>query len=56
MTLAPQFVTYAVLSMLVGWLMTLVGLGKRGIEWRERRRVCPSCGRQIESHICGCNG
>ncbi len=56
MTLTPQLTTLLVVSMLVGWLMTLTGVKKRGLEWRERRRICPSCGREIESRVCGCNG
>ncbi len=54
MTLAPHFAALIVLTMLAGWLMTLAGLGKRTLEWRRRRRICPSCGRQIESRVCGC--
>ena len=55
MTLAPQLATLAVVSMLVGWLMTLAGVGKRSLEWRPRRRICPSCGREIVARVCGCS-
>ena len=55
MTLTPQLTTLLVVSMLAGWLMTLTGVKKRGLEWRQRRRICPSCGREIESRVCGCN-
>jgi hypothetical protein len=36
----------------VGYLMTLAGLGKSALEWKRRRRVCPSCGRQIQARVC----
>ncbi|HZO98211.1 MAG TPA: hypothetical protein VFB42_12650 [Gaiellaceae bacterium] len=29
----------------IGLLMMRVGLAKRGLEERRRRRACPSCGR-----------
>jgi hypothetical protein len=32
MTLTPQLTTLLVVSMLVGWLMTLTGVKKRGLE------------------------
>jgi NMD protein affecting ribosome stability and mRNA decay len=22
------------------------------LEWRQRRRICPSCGREIQARVC----
>ena len=34
------------------WLMITAGLQKSALEHRKRRRVCPSCGREIQSRVC----
>ena len=39
----------------VGFLMLLSGLHKSALELRRRRRVCPSCGREIRGRVCGCS-
>ncbi len=39
----------------VGVLMSLAGLQKSALEWRRRRRMCPSCGRHVRGRACGCN-
>jgi NADH pyrophosphatase NudC (nudix superfamily) len=36
----------------VGFLMLTMGVQKSLLEWRARRRSCPSCGRQIERRVC----
>jgi hypothetical protein len=36
----------------VGYLMVKAGLGKNALEPRRRRRICPSCGRQITGRRC----
>ncbi len=36
-----------VATLTAGWLMAMAGLHKSALEWRQRRRICPSCGRQI---------
>jgi hypothetical protein len=36
----------------VGFLMTLAGLHKNALESRRRRRICPSCGREIHGRVC----
>jgi hypothetical protein len=36
----------------VGYLMVKAGLGKHVLEHRRRRRVCPSCGREIHGRTC----
>ena len=43
-----------VITLGAGWLMTQAGLHKSALEWRRRRRICPSCGREIRAHACGC--
>ena len=39
----------------VGFLMAMAGVGKSALEWRQRRRTCPSCGRRIEHGVCNCS-
>jgi hypothetical protein len=47
----------AVLTLAVGYLMTFVGVQKSALEWRRPRRICPSCGRLLESRVCEtCSG
>jgi hypothetical protein len=36
----------------VGYLMVKAGLGKNALEQRRRRRICPSCGREIVGRRC----
>jgi hypothetical protein len=46
-------VAIAVISTLgAGWLMLSAGLQKSALERRRRRRVCPSCGREIAARVC----
>ncbi len=42
----------AVVTIGVGWLMAVAGLQKSALEWRRRRRICPSCGREIRARVC----
>jgi hypothetical protein len=39
-------------TMGIGFLMTLAGLHKNALEGRRRRRICPSCGREIHGRTC----
>jgi hypothetical protein len=39
----------------VAYLMALAGVEKSALEWRRRRRTCPSCGRHLQRGICRCN-
>jgi hypothetical protein len=48
----PHVVTLVVLTLAVGWLMTMAGLKKSALELRKRQRTCPSCGRRIEARVC----
>jgi hypothetical protein len=38
----------------VGVWMALAGVQKSALEWRRRKRTCPSCGRDITGNTCGC--
>lgn len=52
MIFAPHAMTLAAATLGVGSLMALAGLQKSALEWRRRRRICPSCGREIQARIC----
>jgi len=36
----------------VGLLMSWAGIQKSALEWKRRRRICPSCGREIHGRTC----
>ncbi len=55
MALDPHVATLAMVTLLVGWLMASAGLQKSALEWRKRRRICPSCGRHIQASHCSCH-
>jgi formate dehydrogenase maturation protein FdhE len=46
------FATLALVTLAIGWLMTMAGLQKNALELKKRRRVCPSCGRRIAMRCC----
>ena len=47
----------AITTLGIGWLMATAGLQKSALEWRQRRRICPSCGKEIRARVCAsCNG
>jgi ribosomal protein L37AE/L43A len=52
MELDPNIAVLLAVTWAVGYLMTLAGVSKSALEWKRRRRVCPSCGRQIHERIC----
>lgn len=52
MTLNLHVALLAVLTLAIGWTMMSVGLQKSALEWRQRRRICPSCGREIHARVC----
>jgi hypothetical protein len=52
MLFTPELAMLFVLTTAVGYLMMLSGLSKSMLEWRARRRSCPSCGRHIEGRVC----
>jgi formate dehydrogenase maturation protein FdhE len=52
MALAPHLATLVIATLAIGWLMAVAGLQKNALELKKRRRVCPSCGRHIETSRC----
>jgi hypothetical protein len=52
MTLDPQMLLLAGLTMAIGYTMFLTGLKKHALELKRRRRICPSCGRIITGRVC----
>ena len=52
--LSPELVAVFATSTGVGLLMIVAGVQKSALEWRRRRRSCPSCGRVIETRRCAC--
>jgi hypothetical protein len=42
-------------TVVVTALMSFAGLQKSALEWKRRRRICPSCGHQLRGRVCGCN-
>jgi rRNA maturation endonuclease Nob1 len=57
MVLDPHIAIFGVLTLVVAYLMMIAGVQKNALEWRRRRRTCPSCGRDIEARVCrACGG
>ena len=52
MTIHLHIVTIAILTIGIGWMMMMAGVQKSALEWRRRRRICPSCGREIHARVC----
>ena len=52
MTLDPQIAVLVALTMAVGFTMYYAGLKKNMLELKRRKRVCPSCGRDITGRTC----
>ncbi|MGB2874426.1 MAG: hypothetical protein WBB76_03020 [Gaiellaceae bacterium] len=50
----PHFAALVVGSSAAGVLMALAGVCKNRLEWRPRRQICPSCGREQRGHGCAC--
>ena len=50
----PHIAALMLSTAAAGVLMALAGVGKNALEWRQRRRICPSCGRQLRRDACGC--
>jgi hypothetical protein len=38
-----------------GLFMALAGLQKSALEWKRRRRICPSCGLVLRGSACRCS-
>ena len=57
MTMNLHIAILAVLTLAAGWLMMTAGLQKSALELRRRRRICPSCGHEIQARVCAhCTG
>jgi formate dehydrogenase maturation protein FdhE len=57
MHLDPHVAIAAVSTLGAAWLMMAAGLEKSALERRRRRRICPSCGREVHARVCtGCAG
>jgi hypothetical protein len=56
MSIDPHLVLLGVLTGGAGYLMAVAGVQKSALEWRRRRRKCPSCGRHLQRGICRCTG
>jgi NADH pyrophosphatase NudC (nudix superfamily) len=52
MQLHMHLVFLAVVTLAVGYVMTVAGLQKSALEWKRRRRICPSCGHEIHARVC----
>jgi len=52
MHLDPHVALVAMSTLGAGWLMMKAGLQKRALEHRRSKRVCPSCGREIQARVC----
>ena len=52
MHLAPHVAIAAASTLGAAWLMIVAGMQKSALEQRRRRRVCPSCGREIRARVC----
>ena len=48
----PQIAMLGALTLAIGYTMTFAGLKKNMLELRQRRRICPSCGRNITGRSC----
>jgi hypothetical protein len=52
MTINLHIAMLALLTLGIGWVMMVAGVQKSALEWRRRRRICPSCGREIHARVC----
>lgn len=52
MHLDPQIALLGIVTCGVGYVMALAGVQKSALEWRRRKRTCPSCGRAIQTRVC----
>jgi hypothetical protein len=48
----PNITLLAVVTTAVGYLMVVAGLHKRLLERRRSGRMCPSCGRVLQTRVC----
>lgn len=50
--MTPQLVALLA-STAAGVWMVVAGVEKRALEWKRRKRICPSCGHDIIGRTCG---
>ncbi|HEX6490391.1 MAG TPA: hypothetical protein VF002_03325 [Gaiellaceae bacterium] len=53
MRLDPQLAGLLASTFGVAFLMAFSGVQKSALEWKHRRQICPSCGRDLRSK-CSC--
>jgi hypothetical protein len=54
-SMTPQAALLIASTMGAGWLMLTAGVEKKALEWRRRRRICGSCGKDLPGRsICTC--
>jgi hypothetical protein len=53
MSLDPHVAGLMASTVCIALLMALSGIEKSVLEWKPRRRICQSCGRQLRSG-CSC--
>jgi len=52
MDIDPNTALLAVITSCIGYLMVSAGVHKSMLEWRRTARLCPSCGRTIQTRVC----
>ena len=52
MMLDPQIAMLVALTMAVGFTMSFAALKKNMLELKQRKRICPACGRSITGRVC----
>jgi hypothetical protein len=52
MEVDPNITLLAVVTTGVGYLMVVAGLHKSLLVWRRSGRMCPSCGRALQTRVC----
>jgi hypothetical protein len=54
MSLDPHMAALLLSTTAAGLMMSIAGLRKNGLERRQRRRICPSCGHELRGSVCAC--
>jgi hypothetical protein len=52
MAIEPELAVLAAVTTAIGWTMLFAGARKRMLDLRQHRRICPSCGHEIEGRVC----
>jgi hypothetical protein len=48
----PELALLAAVTTAIGWTMLFAGTRKRMLDLRHQKRICPSCGHEIEGRVC----